>query len=185
MISLGARVMALSVLILAFSVSNSPASSDSSDTSKSVTQQFEKPGTEKSINQGLLVSEISSIGTSTIELMCVRGILSVETGRMVEMSSSATGYGDDIEIDEGGLERTIDCRGRNVIVNGGDNKLTLRGECNSLTVPGSGNKITVDAVGTIKTEGNDNEVTWTKGLGGKNPKISNPGKGNVIRQAKN
>jgi len=183
MISHRARVvMALSSLILAFSVSNSTASSD---TSKSVTQQSEKPGTEKSINQGLLVSEVSSIGTSTIELRGVRGILSVETGRMVEMSSSATGYGDDIEIDEGDLERTIDCRGRNVIVNGGHNKLTLRGECNTLTVEGEGNKITVEAVGTIKTEGNNNEVTWTKGLGGKNPKISNPGKGNVIRQAKN
>ena len=175
-------VMALSALILAFSVSNSTASSD---TSKSVTQQSEKPGTEKSINQGLLVSAVSSIGTSTIELTGVRGIRSVETGRMVEMSSLATGYGDDIEIDEGDLERTIDCRGRNVIVNSGRNKLTLRGECNTLTVNGEGNKITVEAVGTIKTEGNNNEVTWTKGLGGKNPRISNPGKDNVIRQAKN
>ena len=177
MISQRARVaMALSVLILAFAVSNSTASSD---TSKSLTQQSEKPGTEKSINQGLLVSAVSSIDTSTIEFRGVRGILSVE------MSSSATGYGDDIEIDEGGLVRTIDCRGRNVIVNSGDNKLTLRGECNTLTVSGADNKITVEAVGTIKTEGNNNEITWTKGLGGKNPKISNPGKGNTIRQAKN
>ena len=183
MISHRARVvMALSALILAFSVSNSTASSD---TSKSVTQQVEKPGTEKGINQGLLVSEVSSIGTSTMELRGVRGILSVETGRMVEMSSSATGYGDDLEIDEGNLVRTIDCRGRNVIVNSGRNKLTLRGECNTLTVHGEGNKITIEAVGTIKTEGNNNEITWTKGLGGKNPKISNPGKDNVIRQAKN
>src|SRR6185503_16954774 len=115
MISHRARVVtALSALILALSVSNSTASSD---TSKSVTRQSEKPGTEKSIDQGLLVSEVSSIGTSTIELRAVRRILSVETGRMVEMSSSATGYGDDIEIDEGNLERTINCRGRNVIVN--------------------------------------------------------------------
>ena len=183
MISHRARVvLALSALILAFSVSNSTASSD---TSKSVTQQSEKPGTEKSINQGLLVSEVSSIGTSTMELRSVRGILSVETGRMVEMSSSATGYGDDVEIGEGNLERTIDCRGRNVIVNSGRNKLTLRGECNTLTVHGEGNKITIEAVGTIKTEGNNNEVTWTKGLGGKNPKISDPGKNNVIRRAKN
>ena len=174
--------MALSVLILAFSVSNSTASSD---TSKSVTPQSEKPGTEKSTNQGLLVSAVSSIGTATIELRGNRGILPVETGRMVGMSSSATGYGDDIEIGEGDLVRTIDCRGRNVIVDGGNNKLTLRGECNTLTVNGADNKITVEAVGTIKAEGNNNEVTWTKGLGGKNPKISNPGKGNVIRQAKN
>ena len=175
--------MALSALILAFSVSNSTASSD---TSKSVTQQSEKPGTEKSINQGLIVSEVSSIrGTSTMELRVVRGITSVETGRMVEMASSATRYGDDLEIDEGNLVRTIDCHGRNVIVNSGRNKLTLRGECNTLTVNGEGNKITVEAVGTIKAEGNNNEVTWTKGLGGKNPRISNPGKGNVIRQAKN
>ena len=182
MISHAARVaMALGVLILVFSVSNSTASSD---TSKSVTQQSEKPGNEKSMNQGLLVSAISSSGASTIELRGVRGILSVETG-IVGMSPSVTGYGDDIEIDDGGLERTIDCRGRNVIVNSGDNKLTLRGECNTLTVHGADNKITVEAVGTIKTEGNNNEVTWTKGLGGKNPKISNPGKGNVIRQAKN
>ena len=183
MILHGARVaMTLGVLTLAFSVSNSSASSD---TSQSVTQQSEKPGNEESMNQRLLVSAVSSSGTSTIELRGVRGILSVETGRMVGMSPSAIGYGDDIEIDEGDLVRTIDCRGRNVIVNGGNNKLTLRGECNTLTVDGADNKITVEAVGTIKTEGNNNEVTWTKGLGGKNPKISNPGKGNVIRQAKN
>src|SRR5215813_685770 len=98
MISHGAKVaMALSVLILGFSVSNSTASSD---TNKSVTQQSEKPGNEKSTNQGLPVSAVRSIGTSTIELRGVRGILAVETARMVEMSSSATGYGDDIEIDE-------------------------------------------------------------------------------------
>ena len=182
MILHGARVaMTLGVLVLAFSVSSSTASSD---TSKSVTRQSEKPGNEESMNQRLLVSAVSSSGTSMIELRGIRGILSVETRRMVGTSPSAIGYGDDLEIDEGSLVRTIDCRGRNVIVNSGDNKLTLRGECNTLTVFGARNKITVEAVGTIKTEGNNNDVTWTKGLGGKSPKISNPGMDNVIRQAK-
>ena len=158
----GVRLLvALGVLILVGSVVSS--STASSDTSKSVTQQSEKLGNGKNTNQRFSVYAMhleTSAGKSTVGL-----------------------FTDDIVLDEGNLVRTIDCRGRNVVVNGGNNKLTLRGECNTLTVTGAGNKITVEEVGAIVTEGNDNEVTWTRGLGGKNPKISNPGKHNIIKQA--
>ena len=154
-------LVALGVLILVGSVVSSLTAS--SDTSKSVTQQSEKLGNGKNTNQRFLVYAMHS-----------------ETSAC---KSTVGLFTEDVVLDEGNLVRTIDCRGRNVVVNGGNNKLTLRGECNTLTVTGAGNKITVEEVGAIITEGNDNEVTWTRGLGGKNPKISNTGKGNVIKQA--
>ena len=68
-------------------------------------------------------------------------------------------------------------------VDGDHNTLTLTGQCGTQRVNGNNNVVTVEAVAQIATWGNRNGVVWTQGVGGKPPKISNPGTGNKIKKA--
>ena len=89
----------------------------------------------------------------------------------------------DVKIDKDNQNRTIDCAGGSVTVDGNGNVLVLKGDCTTLRVNGNDNTVTAEVVAEIATWGNKNKVTWTKGAGGKPPKISNPGTGNTIKKA--
>jgi hypothetical protein len=89
----------------------------------------------------------------------------------------------DVTIDKNDVKRTIDCAGGSVTVEGNGCVLVLKGDCSTLKVNGNNNTVTVEAVAEISTQGNRNKVTWTRGAGGRPPKISNPGTGNTIKRA--
>ena len=89
----------------------------------------------------------------------------------------------DVKIDKDNQNRTIDCAGGSVTVDGNGNVLVLKGDCTTLRVNGNDNTVTAEVVAEIATWGNRNKVTWAKGAGGKPPKISNPGTGNTIKKA--
>ena len=106
----------------------------------------------------------------------------------------------DIVISEDDQNRTIDCNRSAIIVTGNDNRLTLTGECRRLTVDGDDNDINaaavtevaisgddnairLETVGKIVTRGDDNSVTWTSGVGNRQPEVSDSGDDNAIRQA--
>ena|SRR5215471_13662087 len=91
----------------------------------------------------------------------------------------------DVTIDESLIKRTIDCKGGGVTINGDKNQVTLTGQCSTLRVNGNENIAKVEAVAEITTWGNRNKVTWTRGAGGKPPKISNPGTANIIKKEEN
>jgi hypothetical protein len=77
---------------------------------------------------------------------------------------------------------TVDCGGRDVDVSGNHNDLTLKGECGTVSVPGNYNTLSIDAAAAISTPGNFNKVTWSSGVGGKAPRISNVGVRNSVSQ---
>jgi hypothetical protein len=81
------------------------------------------------------------------------------------------------------LTKTIHCQDDEVIVNGNENELTIKGECSRLYVPGNKNIIKVEAVAAIDTPGNKNTVSWEKGIEGKKPSIRNLGTDNKIKKA--
>jgi len=81
------------------------------------------------------------------------------------------------------LTKTIHCDGDEVIVNGNENELTIKGECSKLYVAGNENIIYVEAVAVIDTPGNENTVTWEKGIDGEKPSIRNLGTDNTIKKA--
>jgi hypothetical protein len=85
-----------------------------------------------------------------------------------------------IAISGGNQRRTFECGGKNVIVSGSMNELTLRGECPRIDITGGGNTISVDQVGRIDITGAGNRVTWARALDGTRPRVSTTGVGNVI-----
>ena len=65
------------------------------------------------------------------------------------------------------------------------NNITIKAESvKNLAVSGNDNKATVDAADKIYTPGNNNTVTYKKGISAAKPKLANPGNDNSIRQIK-
>lgn len=75
-----------------------------------------------------------------------------------------------------------DCAGKRVEVRGVRNSISLTGDCPILQVSGNENAITISSVASIVITGNTNVVSWTHGLGGQDPTISDTGTMNVISQ---
>lgn len=88
------------------------------------------------------------------------------------------GGGGTLTIEGSGSTKTVDCAGQSVVITGSANNLTFTGTCTSVTVNGSSNKVGIADVGEIAVNGSINTITWSDG----DPKISNNGQGNSIRQ---
>ncbi|MDQ1855241.1 MULTISPECIES: DUF3060 domain-containing protein [unclassified Chryseobacterium] len=71
-----------------------------------------------------------------------------------------------------------------VEVEGGDNKLTVKGSAKKITVSGTGNIVYIDKVDKISMEGGDNTVYYrTSGTKSGKPDVSIEGVGNkVVKQ---
>jgi Protein of unknown function (DUF3060) len=70
--------------------------------------------------------------------------------------------------------------GKQFEVVGHDDQITITGECAKLEIVGHHNKIVLDAVGEIQATGNNNLVTYRRGLNGASPKVQSMGASNKI-----
>ncbi len=77
---------------------------------------------------------------------------------------------------------SADCAGKRVEVRGVRNSISLTGDCPILQVSGNENAITISSVASIVVTGSTNAVSWTQGVGGQDPTVSDTGTMNVISQ---
>ena len=70
--------------------------------------------------------------------------------------------------------------GKQFEVVGHDDEITITGECSKLLIVGHDNKIVLEAVGQVQATGNNNLVTYRRGLSGANPEVHTMGAGNKI-----
>lgn len=95
-------------------------------------------------------------------------------------AATATGA-DTITIMDNGKTVTHACTGTTVVkVMGNQNKVTLTGECARVEVLGNENQVIAEAAGEISVMGNANTVAWERGVGGKDPAVSNLGTRNKV-----
>ena len=76
--------------------------------------------------------------------------------------------------------RTLKGGGGNFAINGNGNRITITGNAARVRVNGNRNRVTVAGVGVIQVPGNGNTVTWSRGLGGKKPRVSVLGNRNRV-----
>ncbi len=76
-----------------------------------------------------------------------------------------------------------DCRGRDAMLSGSGNTVTIRGACRAFQVAGDGNRVLIDMApnGTIKVYGNNNEVSWTSSG---EVEVTAVGPGNTVTRAR-
>jgi hypothetical protein len=74
--------------------------------------------------------------------------------------------------------------GREFEVVGHDDEIRITGDCVKLLIVGHDNKIVLDAVGEIQATGNNNLVTYRRGLNGGSARVQTMGAGNKIVTAK-
>jgi hypothetical protein len=91
--------------------------------------------------------------------------------------------GADINVTGNHRSETFDCGGRDASIDGDHNDITLTGECGSVSVDGNHNSVSVEAVAAVSANGNHNNVTWSRGVGGRSPRISNLGNRNSVTRA--
>jgi len=92
--------------------------------------------------------------------------------------------GGSLLISDSGLEKTIECDGKDVAVNGANNKLTFTGECDDVAVNGTKNVVHLETVEHIAANGTDNTVFWKRGPGKHDPKVLIAGKRNKVSREK-
>ncbi len=71
-------------------------------------------------------------------------------------------------------------RGGDASVDGNFNSLSLTGDCQQVSVNGNRNDVSIESAVSITVLGNENEVTWSRGVGGRRPEVANFGSDNAI-----
>lgn len=74
--------------------------------------------------------------------------------------------------------------GKDFVIVGNDDEITISGECSKLQILGHDNKVVLDAVGEIVASGHNNLVTYRRGLNRAEPKVETMGHGNKVVSAK-
>jgi hypothetical protein len=82
---------------------------------------------------------------------------------------------DDLTVLGLGVEKTITCDQRDVVVSGANHRLTLRGRCERVFVHGTGNVVHVERLGRADMDGLNNRLEWEQALHGDRPVIRNTG----------
>jgi len=87
-----------------------------------------------------------------------------------------------IEISGVEHQRSVDCEGRDVVVDGVDHVLTFTDACASLTLSGSGSKVVIDLKpgAFVEVNGTDQSVRWRSP---KPPRVSISGVDNNVSKA--
>lgn len=102
----------------------------------------------------------------------------------VSTASSAAGTADPA-VNFAGSRATFagNCNGRDAMLSGSDNTVTVRGSCRVFQIAGDGNRVLIDMApgGTIKVYGRDNRVSWTSNS---EPEVTAVGPGNIVTRAR-
>lgn len=122
--------------------------------------------------------------SKTILAVAILGMFCCVSAAGLRAAGRSTPPVQDIMISGHDLHKTVDCNGKNVVIDANDSTITLRGECNEIQVNGSTNTITVDVVASIVLNSADNTVRWKKAAKGNKPKVVDKSNGNKVVQVK-
>jgi hypothetical protein len=81
------------------------------------------------------------------------------------------------------VKQSYQGEGRHFEITGNNDDITISGECSKVEVVGHDNKITLVAVGVIEVMGQNNLITYHRGLNAQKPKIDTTGENNKVISA--
>jgi hypothetical protein len=104
---------------------------------------------------------------------------------LVVAQNLATGRSGNVEEIVGSQQKLkYEGGGKDFEIVGHDDEIIITGECSKVAILGHHNKVVLDAVGEIDAAGNNNLVTYRRGLNGAEPKVETMGPGNKVVTAK-
>jgi hypothetical protein len=111
---------------------------------------------------------------------------------LATVASAPLLFGQTVGADTGGKEQIAGSdqklnyqgNGKHFEIAGNNDEITITGECADIQVLGHDNKITLEAVGSIQLVGQNNLVTYQRGLTGPKPSIQAMGENNKVVVAK-
>lgn len=151
-----------------------PAASSSSSTGSSAPSAGGKSG--PAAGGGVTMSS----GGAKIEADSTGVTLQAQGGAQ---GAGAAVSGPLIDINGASIERTVECSGGGVSINGYGNRIVIRGECPKVLINGQGHHVHVEAVGFLDVNGDGQEVGWVRGANGAaEPKVRKQGTNQHIHQ---
>ena len=101
-------------------------------------------------------------------------------GAAVVFSAAAPAWAaaDELTIQGVGVERTVTCDDREVVIHGTNNRVTLNGRCRQVTIDGTAHVVRVETLGSADVHGVNNRLEWEHALRGGQPDIEIVGLGN-------
>jgi hypothetical protein len=105
----------------------------------------------------------------------------VDAADIIEVDTNL--QGETVSIDGDKQVKTANCLKFNrVMVNGNDNRITIRGACRQIMVNGDGNEITADASLELVFNGSLNVIKYSRYPNGKRPTVTQNRAGNVTEK---
>ena len=81
------------------------------------------------------------------------------------------------------VKQSYQGEGRHFEITGNNDEITISGDCSKVEVVGHDNKISLVAVGVIQVMGENNLITYHRGLNSPKPKIDTTGENNKVVSA--
>jgi NADH dehydrogenase/NADH:ubiquinone oxidoreductase subunit G len=81
------------------------------------------------------------------------------------------------------VKQSYQGEGRHFEITGNNDEITISGECSKVEVVGHDNKISLVAVGVIQVMGQNNLITYHRGLSSPKPKVETTGENNKVVSA--
>src|SRR3989442_515572 len=121
-----------------------------------------------------ILSTVAAAAATVAISGCAAGVY-----RPTAESSNAAGT-DQIVVTGNGVQRSIDCTGRDATVDGNALQVVLNGTCPTVRISGHGNQVDIGTVGAIAITGSGNKVHWAAAQSGSQPSVEDTGDGNDI-----
>jgi hypothetical protein len=88
--------------------------------------------------------------------------------------------GERVDILDNHVTKAVNCKGHDISIKGNHVTVSATGDCGDVSVLGNHNRVVLDGVTSLQVLGNHNSVNWTRGVGGKPPRVQNLGNKNVV-----
>ncbi|MBI5174391.1 MAG: DUF3060 domain-containing protein [Candidatus Melainabacteria bacterium] len=109
----------------------------------------------------------------------------VSSGTKVNVVSPQNALAENLVIMQNNTNATYNCRGGRCSITSNNCDIVLNGVCSQLVITGNNNNVVCDSVGQVSVLGNNNQLTYNRGLNGQEPVVSILGNNNEAGRSQN
>lgn len=135
--------------------------------------------------QGKATVKVKSAQKSQVRAARVKAAGKSNTGTKVNVVAPQNALAENLVIMQNNTNATYNCRGGRCSIASNNCDIVLNGVCSQLVITGNNNNVVCDSVGQVSVLGNNNQLTYSRGLNGQEPVVSILGNNNEASRSHN